>query len=309
MDKFSAIRSFLQVVETGAFTRAAESLGLPKSTVTRQIQALENELGVKLLHRSSRRLSLTEQGEVYHQGAQALLIQAKKLDSSVSGAAGTWRGQLRVEMPGALAYCLIMPRLGDFIDRYPDLQIITSVGNRTSDLIENQFDCVIRIGPLRDDSLIARSLGVLPMAVCATPAYLKRHGKPSHPNELVHFHHIQVRSPQSGRSFEHQLTKANESFPLNGPFQVSVNDAYAAFSASRAGLGIVTTYAFLVADALKKGELIRLFDDWKVDELPVHIAWPDNRQLAPRIRIFAEWVREQFSTTAIAEHHKGHGSL
>ncbi|WP_289367098.1 LysR substrate-binding domain-containing protein [Pantoea stewartii] len=93
--------------------------------------------------------------------------------------------------------------------------------------------------------------------------------------------------------------KASESFPLSGPFQISVNDAYAAFSAARAGLGIVTTYEFLVADALRKGDLIRLFDDWLVDELPVHIAWPENRQLAPRIRLFADWVREQFSETGM----------
>ncbi|MGO4743298.1 LysR family transcriptional regulator [Serratia quinivorans] len=295
MDKFSAIRSFIQVVETGAFTRAAESLGLPKSTVTRQIQALENELGVKLLYRSSRRLSLTEQGEVYYKGAHALLMQAERLDNSVSATGATWRGQLRVEMPGALAYCLLIPRLADFMNRYPDLQIITSVGNRTSNLIENQIDCVIRIGSLRDDSLIARSLGTLPMAVCAAPGYLEKNGKPEHPVELLQSHLIQIRSPQTGRNFEHQLVKDNESFAIQGPFQISVNDAYAALCAARAGLGIVTTYAFLVKEALKAGELVSLFDSWKVDESPVHIAWPENRQLAPRVRLFADWVRKQFT--------------
>lgn len=295
MDKFSAMRSFLRVVETGAFTRAAESLGLPKSTVTRQIQMLETTLGVKLLHRSSRRLSLTEQGEVYYKGAQALLTQAERLDNSVSGADATWRGTLRVEMPGALAYCLLIPRLSDFMHRYPDLQVITSVGNRTSDLIDQQIDCVIRIGALRHDTLIARSLGTLPMTVCAAPDYLQKNGRPAHPSELLKHQLIQVRSPQSGRSFEHRLMKDNGSFAIQGPFQISVNDAYAALCAARAGLGIVVTYAFLVQDALIKGELVSLFDDWNADKLPVHIAWPENRQLAPRVRLFSDWVREQFN--------------
>lgn len=295
MDKFSTIRSFLRVVETGAFIRAAESLGLPKSTVTRQIQALETELGVKLLHRSSRRLSLTEQGEVYYKGAQALIKQAERLDNSVSGANATWHGTLRIEMPGALAYCLLIPRMPDFMNRYPDLQVITSVGNRTSDLIDQQIDCVIRIGALRHDTLIARSLGTLSMTVCAAPHYLQKNGRPAHPSELLKYHLIQVRSPQSGRSFEHILLKDNEYFAIQGPFQISVNDAYAAFCAALAGLGIVVTYTFLVKDALTKGKLVSLFDAWKVDDLPVHIAWPENRQLAPRVRLFSDWVQGQFN--------------
>ncbi|AEF47352.1 transcriptional regulator, LysR family [Serratia sp. AS12] len=301
MDKFSTMRSFLRVVETGAFIRAAESLGLPKSTVTRQIQALEAELGVKLLHRSSRRLRLTEQGEVYYKGAQDLLIQAERLDNSVSGSDATWRGQLRVEMPGALAYCLLIPRIPDFMNRYPDLQVITSIGNRTSDLIDNQIDCVIRVGALRHDTLISRSLGTLPMAVCAAPQYLEKNGRPTHPSELLKHYLIQVRSPQSGRSFGHQLVKDNGSFAIQGPFQISVNDAFAALCAARAGLGIVTTYAFLVKDALIKGELVSLFDEWEVDKLPVHIAWPENRQLAPRVRLFSDWVRGQFNDMALTD--------
>lgn len=295
MDKLSTIRSFLRVVDTGAFTRAAESLGLPKSTVTRQVQALEAELGVKLLHRSSRRLRLTEQGEVYYKGAQDLLMQAERLDNSVSGAHATWRGQLRVEMPGALAYYLLIPRIPDFMNRYPDLQVIISVGNRTSDLINNQIDCVIRVGALHHDTLISHSLGTLPMAVCAAPHYLEKHGIPTHPSELLRHYLIQVRSPQSGRSFEHKLLKGKGSFSIQGAFQISVNDAFAALCAARAGLGIVTTYVFLVKDALIKGELVSLFDSWKVDKLPVHIAWPENRQLAPRVRLFSDWVRGQFN--------------
>ncbi|OON42008.1 LysR family transcriptional regulator [Izhakiella australiensis] len=299
MDKLSAMRSFIQVVEAGSFSRAAELLALPKSTVTRQLQALENDVGSKLLHRTSRRLSLTTAGEAYYQGALSVLEQLARLDSRVVADGATPGGLIRVEMAGALAYGRILPALPDFLSRYPELQLELSVGNRTIDLIEQRIDCVIRVGPLRNDALIARSLGALEMVVCAAPCYLARNGTPQHPAQLARDHHIvQVASPQSGRAFQHTLTRDGEEIALQGRWQLSVNDATAALSAACAGAGVVTTYRFLADEALASGKLVALLPQWRLAPVPVHIAWPENRHLASRVRLFIDWVRLLFSAEA-----------
>src|SRR5688572_18713596 len=198
MDKLENMRTFVQVVDSGSFSRAAELMDLPKSTVTRQVQALESELGVKLLHRTSRRLSMTEQGEAYYHGAIRLLDQMEILDSNVQAATQAPRGKIRVEMPNAIAYRRVIPALPGFLMHYPDVQVEVSVGNRTADLIAQNIDCVIRIGELHNDALIARSLGVLPMITCAAPAYLQKHGMPEHPQDLILDHTlVQIASPQT----------------------------------------------------------------------------------------------------------------
>ncbi|WP_237713116.1 LysR family transcriptional regulator [Serratia sp. M24T3] len=286
---------FVQVVESGAFIRAAEALGMPKSTVTRQIQALETELKVKLLHRSSRRLRLTHQGEQYYNGVRPVIEQIRMLDDSLKRNESEESGQLRIELPGALACHLVIPWLPEFMTRYPHIQVQLSTGNRASDLIEQQIDCVIRIGPIRNDLLIARSLGELRMTTCASPDYLRRTGIPTHPAQLQGHQLIQVRSPQTGRSFEHAVSHIDGSVSLKGPWELSVNDASAALAAAEAGIGIVHTYKFLTTSAVSEGRLVPLFTKWQPDAVPVHIAWPENRHVSSRVRLFIDWIRVQFS--------------
>lgn len=295
MDKLEAVKTFIRVVDSGSFTRAAERLALPKSSVTRQIQALEAELGVKLLHRTSRRLQMTEQGEAYYHGGIRLLAQVAILDSNVQTAAQAPRGKIRVEMPNAIAYCTVIPALPAFLKQYPEVQVEVSVGNRTIDLIEQNIDCVIRIGALVNETLIARSLGALPMITCAAPGYLEKHGTPSHPVELLKDHTlVQIASPHSGRVFEHPHYRHEEVMTLSGRWQCSVNDSTAALTACLAGLGVLTSYRFLMQPALDKGDLVALFTDWKVEAIPVHIAWPENRHLPSKVRAFIDWIRALF---------------
>ncbi len=296
MDKLEAMRGFVQVVEAGNFTRAADSQGVPASTITRQVQALEAGLGIRLLHRTSRRISLTPQGEYYYRGCVELLAQAELLDSGLQTQNSLKRGQLNVELPAALAYCLIMPELTEFTARYPDIQVIVNTANRTADLTGERIDCVIRIGPLHNDSLIARSLGTLPRVTCASPDYLQRYGTPQHPEDLARRHQlIQVRSAQTRRMFEHILHRGNESVNVRGQWQIAVNDAMAALIAAKAGAGILTTYQFLVADAVSSQQLKVLFSDWQPDPLPIHIAWPENKSMPLRVRVFVDWVIELFN--------------
>lgn len=295
MDKLEAMQTFIRVVDAGTFTRAADLLGLPKSTVTRQVQALEKQLGVKLLHRTSRHLSVTEEGAAYYQGANKLLEQVGELESGVAGAAKAPRGKLRVEMPGSVAYHLVVPALPGFFALYPDVQLELSVGNRSVDLIAESVDCVIRVGPLMNDSLIARPLNSLPMVTCATPDYLARNGTPQHPADLEKGHTlIQIASPKSGRAFDQELVRGEEAFVLKGRHQVSLNDSTAALVAGLAGLGVLTTYGFLVDKYLASGELRAVCPDWSGEQMQVHVAYPENRSISSKVRVFLDWVTVLF---------------
>jgi DNA-binding transcriptional LysR family regulator len=286
------MKAFIRVVEAGSFTRASEQLGLPKSTVTRLVQSLESSMETKLLNRTSRRLNMTEQGSIFYQGSLKVLEQLSMLESSIRTELAGPRGKIRVEMPHALGCHYVIPRLPEFTEKFPGVQIEAGISNHTSDLIEDNYDCVIRIGNLFQDSLIARALGTLKMVTFASPSYLGQRGKPEHPEQLSQKHSlVQISSPRSGQPFKHKVYRAGHEVQLRGEWVITVNDAVAAFSAAKAGLGIATTYRFLTEELLKRGELIELFSEWQHQEVPVHIAWPENRHLPVRTRVFIDWIR------------------
>ncbi|MGI4855905.1 MAG: LysR family transcriptional regulator [Janthinobacterium lividum] len=326
MDKLAAMQTFVRVVDSGAFTRAADLMNVPKSTVTRLVQELEKALGVRLLHRTSRQLTLTQEGRAYYEGAIRVLDDVGALDASVLSATRSPKGRIRVELPGSLAYQVVVPALPDFFARYPDVRVEMSVGNRSVDLIAENLDCVVRIGPLLNDALIARPAGALPLATCASPAYLARHGTPRDPADLGTGHTVvRMTSPRSGRDFRFRLTRGAahgdshvgksagtgigtgaemdgetnaetnaetniETREIQGAHQISVNDAGAALAAGLAGLGVLTTYACLVAPHLRSGALQPLFGGWQGERIPVHVAYPVNRHLTVKVRVFVDWV-------------------
>ncbi|KXU82237.1 LysR family transcriptional regulator [Paraburkholderia monticola] len=301
MDKLAAMQAFVRVVDAGTFTRAADLMNVPKSTVTRLVQALEHELGVKLLHRTSRQLTLTQQGQVYYEGSIRLLDEVGSLDSSVLSATRSPRGKIKVELPASLAYHVVIPALPDFFARYPDVQVEMNVGNRSVDLIAENLDCVLRLGPILNDSLVAKPAGALPLFTCASPAYLERQGVPRHPADLAKDHTVvRMTSPRSGRDFAFQLTRDGATTEVRGSHQITVNDSGAALAAGLAGLGVLTTYAFLVAPHLQSGALQRLFPDWQGDQIPAHVAYPVNRHLASKVRVFVDWAIELLRSMQVA---------
>ena len=302
MDKLAAMQTFVRVVDSGTFTRAADLMNVPKSTVTRLVQELEKELGVRLLHRTSRQLTLTQEGQIYYEGSIRVLDEVGSLDGSVLNATRSPKGKIKVELPGSLAYQLIMPAMPDFFARYPDVQVEMSVGNRSADLIAENLDCVLRLGPLLNDSLIARPAGSLPLMTCASSTYIERHGLPRDPADLAQGHTIiRMTSPRSGRDFTFQLRRDEQICEIQGGHQISVNDSGAALVAGLAGLGILTTYAFLVAPHIRSGALVQVFPDWRGDEIPVHVAYPVNRHLALKVRVFVEWAIEKLKAAAQGE--------
>jgi len=295
MDKLLAIKTFIQVVDAGTFTRGADVMNLPKSTVTRMVQALEKEVGAKLLHRTTRQLSVTEEGAVYYEGAVRLLEQLGQLDQSVAGAGAAPRGRIRVEAAGAVVYNLLIPALPDFLERYPLVQVELGVGNRSIDLIAENVDCVVRIGSLINEGLIARPLGRLSMVTCASKAYLARHGLPAAPADLEDDHTlVQIVAPRTGRAFTDHVSRNGVTVTLKSGHRLAVNDSTAALMAAVAGVGIVTTYAFLARPYIEAGNLHVIFPDWGSESVEAHVAYPVNRHLPSKVRVFIDWVIKLF---------------
>lgn len=299
MDKFLAMQSFVRVVEAGSFSKASDLMGMPKSTVTRLIQGLESELRVKLLQRSTRSVRMTVEGAAYYDGALAVLGQVEELDTLVSHASTTPKGRLKIEISGSIAYSIIIPELPDFFAQHPEIQLSIGISNRSVDLITENIDCVVRVGPLLSDLLIARRLGVLAMITCASPTYIASHPTLVHPRDLDRDHSlVQVVSPRTGRSFAATFTQGTTSIDASGRNLVSVNDSAAALCCVRAGLGVLTSYEFMMRGDIRAGTLVPVLTDWSNGEVEVHAAYPMNRHLPRKVRAFVDWVAGVFAARA-----------
>lgn len=296
MDKFSAMQAFVRVVEAGTFTKAADSMGVPKPAVTRLIQDLEKELDTKLLNRTTRKVTVTVDGAAYYEQASRLLSEVQELESSMSRAKASPRGKLKVDVPSSLGLAIIIPALPDFYARYPDIQLDLGVSDRPIDIIAENVDCVVRGGEITDQSLVARRIGEFYMMTCASPAYLKRHGTPQHPSELETQHKmIRYASPRDGKLYAFTLHSETGSVEINGKHQLSVNDSNAGVTAALAGLGVLYTATFLIQDHISNGTLEPLFTGWCTEAKPMYVVYPPNRHLSNKVRVFVDWIAELFS--------------
>lgn len=296
MDKFSAMQAFVRVVEAGTFTKAADSMGVPKPSVTRLIQDLEKELDTKLLNRTTRKVTVTVDGAAYYEQASRLLGEVQELESSMSRAKANPRGKLKVDIPSSLGMAIIIPALPDFYARYPDIQLELGVSDRPIDIIAENVDCVIRGGEITDQSLVARRIGEFYTMTCASPAYLKRHGTPQHPAELEESHKmIRHASPRDGKLFSVTMHSDTGSVEIHGKHQLSVNDSNAGVAAALAALGVLHTATFLVQHHISTGALEPLFSGWCTEANPIFVVYPPNRHLSNKVRVFVDWIAELFS--------------
>ncbi|KRC23890.1 LysR family transcriptional regulator [Acidovorax sp. Root217] len=293
MDQIQAMRIFVRVVEAGTFTRAADSLSLPKATVTKHVQALEERLRVKLLNRTTRRVTVTADGAAYYERTIRLLTDLDDIEASMTNARSNPRGRLRIDVGTSMAQLLILPNLAEFHARYPDIQVDLGVSDRMVDLISDNVDCVIRGGELTDQSLVARRIGNLEFITVASPEYLERHGTPTHPLEIEEKHSIVVYfSPQSGRHYPLEFRKGEESVDITGPYQVSVNETNAYVTAVVSGLGIGQITSFQATRHFESGTLVRLLPEWTQALLPIYVVYPPNRHLSAKVRAFVDWTAE-----------------
>lgn len=302
MDRLSAMQAYVRVVEAGTFTKAADSLDLPKATVTRLIQTLESHLRTKLLNRTTRRVTVTPDGAAYYERAMRLLSDLEELEGSMSQARVTPRGRIRVDVPGVVGRDMIIPHLPEFYAKYPDIQIEMGVSDRPVDLIGDNVDCVIRGGELTDQSLVARRIGEFHMVTCATPEYLRRHGTPAHPLELNQAPHRMVGyfSARNGKLMSDCFRRDGEVIEVVGNHCIAVNDASGYLNAGLAHLGVMQLTCFMAAPLMKSGQLVRILEDWQADTIPVHVVYPPNRHLSSKLRVFVDWVVELLGQSATA---------
>ncbi|WP_420008299.1 LysR family transcriptional regulator [Xanthomonas sacchari] len=294
MDRFEAMRAFARVVETGSFTRAAHTLQLSRTSVTQLVQQLEAHLRLRLLHRTTRRVSVTADGAAYYPRIARLLAELEEVEAGLGSAAAAPRGRLRIDVPGPYARLRLVPALPDFHARYPQIQLDVGVSDREVDVIADQVDCVIRGGVPADPALVARPLASLPLGFHASPAYLHRHGVPDHPRALdgpTH-HTVGFLSPRSGRARSFQARRGEEQCEVQGRYQVGFDDGNAYLAAGLAGLGVVVLPSYMAAPHVAEGTLRPLLQDWQLPPMPMHLMFAPNRHMSQRLRAFIEWAVE-----------------
>lgn len=300
MDRFDALQAFARVVEAGSFTKAAQTLHMSKTTVTQLVQQLEARLRVKLLHRTTRQVKVTPEGAAYYERVARLLADLEDADTSLSSASAQPRGRLRVDVPSPLACMVLVPALPAFHARYPEIQLDLGVSDRMVDLIGDNVDCVLRSGEVTNPSLVARRVGELQLGVYAAPSYLERAGTPSHPGELMDTHHriVGYTRAGSGKVAPVILRRGNERVAAQGRTIVALDDGNACLAAGLVGMGVLWLPRYMADAHAARGDLIPLFDGWRIDTMPLYVVYAPNRHLSARLRVFIDWVVELMAVHA-----------
>jgi len=295
MNKLQAMEVFIQVVDCGSFTKAAEMLNLPKATVSTLVQTLESTLSVKLLHRTTRQVMITSDGAAYYERCVQILSDVRDAEESLSRHRLSPSGRLRVDTPTGLASEILIPALPAFFERYPDISLELGSTDRPVDLVEEGVDCAVRGGELIDPNLIARRVGVINFMTCASPDYIARHGMPQHPRDLERHRCVNYFSAKNGKISNWDFARDGERIEVALPGTIALNDSNAYVQAGLAGLGVIMMTDYLLTAHVASGRMVPVLPEWRSDPLPVHIVYPQNRHLSAKVRVFVEWVSELFA--------------
>ena len=303
MDQLLALRVFLRIAESGAFSKAADTLNIPRPTVTKLVQDLERHLGTRLLQRTTRRVSLTPEGSAYYERARRLIEDLQDMDETAAGARAQARGRIRVDIGSVLANMILIPALPAFRARHPEVHVDLGVSDRPVDLIGEGVDCVVRGGALADTSLVARRIADLDWVTCASPLYLKARGTPRHPEELVARAHrpddvsrvpghavVGYFSSLTGKAFPLEFHRGEEHVQVAGQAVVSAH-----LSALLSGAGLGQTFRFAARPHLDSGHLQAVLEDWTRPRHPLYVVYPASRHLSAKVRLFVDWVAEVFA--------------
>lgn len=300
MDRLLAMQVFTRIVELGAFGKAADSLGLPRASVTLLIKRLERHLGVQLLHRTTRQVSPTLDGQAYYERCLRLLSDLEETESFFSQTRNNPQGRLRVDLPTSLAARVVIPALAEFCARYPRIQLEVGASDRPVDLIREGVDCVLRAGEVHDTSLVARPLAQLPQITCASAAYLQRHGTPRSIDELQGHLAVNYLSALTGRCFPLDFISAGERIELQLPGSLSVSSAESYVAACEAGMGIIQAPYYHLREQLAAGTLCEVLAQYRPAAMPLTALYPQQRQLSRRVRVFVDWLVELFAREDLA---------
>jgi LysR family transcriptional regulator for bpeEF and oprC len=294
MDKLGAMQLFVRVVETGGLARAAEALRIPKATATTLIQKLEAQLGVTLLSRTTRRVSVTADGLTYYERCVDILTRVRETEDSLARSNAKPSGRLRIDVPTLIARSVIVPALPSFFDSYPDIELELGCTERRADLIEEGIDCALWSGELEDSNLIARNVGLLYLSTCAAPSYLRAHGQPEHPRDLSGHRCINHFSRRTAKLFEWVFAKDGVRTQESLRGSIALDDENSYVAAAEAGLGIAQIPAFVVKEAMERGSLELVLAEWLPEPAALNVVYPQHRRLSSKVRVFVQWIAELF---------------
>jgi DNA-binding transcriptional LysR family regulator len=292
MDRFDAMRVFTRIVERRSFTKAAEDLGLPRSSVTDAVRALEARLGVRLLQRTTRQVSPTLDGEAYYQRCVNLIADMEDAEGAFVGARPS--GLIRFDVNGAEARYFLLPGLPRFRRQYPDIRLHLSEVDQPLDIIREGLDCIVRAGDLSDSPLIKRRLAMLDRGTFASPDYLSRFGTPRTPDDLEGHERVGLLSPDDGEIRPLAFCAAGKVNQITLPVTITVTAADTNVVSACLGLGLTQAPRYRVVSELASGALVDVLADFPPWPLPVHVLYSHTRHLSPRLRVFIDWMAEQF---------------
>ncbi|QEL54183.1 LysR family transcriptional regulator [Chromobacterium paludis] len=295
MDRFSEIRAFVAVAELGSFVAAADRLELSRAMVTKLVAALENRLGARLMHRTTRKLSLTEAGETYLAQAGSLLAELDELDARLSHGASEPVGRLRVSAPVSFGMRYLGAIIGGFHQRHPRIEVELNLNDRRVDLVEEGFDLALRVSNLADSTLVAKRLAQIRDLVVASPDYLARHGEPGHPSELAEHQCLLYALTAQPNVWDYQSPDGEQGrVKVKGPLRANNGDVLT--EAAAQGMGIVLQPRFLVDKALEEGKLVPILQDYDWHCLDLSVVYPVRRHVPGKVRVFVEYLEMFFKT-------------
>lgn len=294
MDRIDAMQAFARVVETGSFTRAADTLLTSRTRVTQLVQQLEAHLRVKLLNRTTRKVNATADGAAYYERVVRLLADLDDAETSLPGSSAVPRGRLRVDVPAPLASLVVAPALPRFHASYPDIQLDLGVSDRRVDLIDENVDCVLRGGEPTEPSMRARHVADILFGVYAAPGYLAAAGTPTSPQAIDDDGHVVIgyRGSRSRTPIVQTLHRGGEQVRLGGRRLLAVDDGNAYLAAGTAGAGILALPKYMARAPLARGELVPLFEDWTLGSMPLYLVYSPGRHVSLKLRAFIDWIIE-----------------
>lgn len=285
---------FLAVVEKKSFTSAAKQFNITKSVVSKRITRLEKTLGVQLLYRSTRKLSLSEVGETLYQRCLKIKEDLYEAEQVIKATHAEPQGRLRISVPASFARLHLVPAIADFMKQYPKVDIEIVIGSAYEDLIEYGIDCAIKIGDLPDSSMVAKQLTVRKMRVCASPAYLEAHGVPQTPEELANHNCLTHKNSPTGNEWHFLKGRKDQRIQVRGNF--SAGSSQVLEKAAVDGIGIVMLPGYMMTKDIQSGDLIRVLEEFCQDEIGIYAVFNQSKHIPPKLRAFIDFLFERFSS-------------
>jgi LysR family transcriptional regulator, regulator for bpeEF and oprC len=292
MGRLEAIRIFMRVAETNSFSKAADVMDMPRGTVSRTIQSLEEQLGVRLLSRNTRQVTLTESGRTYYARCAQILNDLSEVEANLSDSKSLPSGTVRVDTSGTIARTLIIPSLDAFFQKYPDIDVRVGLADRNIDLIQEGVDCVVRAGALEESSLVARRVGRAKIVTCAAPDYLKRHGTPGSLVELSQHLAVNYLSARTGKLVPFEFEENGQIVKLTLRSKFAANEGVAYIDAGLRGFGIIQPSRYIVAEMLAAGTLREILPELPCPPISLSIVYPQRSHISSATRAFTDWISE-----------------